>query len=224
MKGLDTLAALEREVARFGALIDTLNDERWAAPTRCPPLTVFELTVHVLRGAIRIKELVGGPPILDEPEKDGATYFRFDPAVVGPTVVERARTEAASRSGAALAKEWEFAWSAAFTEATLVLEHDDPVVASPLGTLRLSEYLRTRAVEVCVHHMDVRDAFGLDPDPDPDALGVTAGVLRDLLGADLRQFGVDDVRFTLTGTGRVALSEHERAFLGPLAERFPLLS
>ena len=44
-----------------------------------------------------------------------------------------------------------------------------------------------------------------------------------ILGADLRSRGFDDLRFTLTGTGRGLLTVAECDVLGSLADRFPLL-
>ena len=41
----------------------------------------------------------------------------------------------------------------------------------------LSEYVATRVLEVTIHTMDVRDAFGLGPDPSPGGMAVTIGIL-----------------------------------------------
>jgi uncharacterized protein (TIGR03083 family) len=220
---VDPLEALEAEAERAAVLLEKLVPADWARPTRCPPLTVHELAVHALRGAYRIVEMLAAPPPEDEPERDAITYYRYDPAAVGPGVVVRAREDAAARPALGTAREWREAWEAAVAAARAHWE-ENPVVRSPLGTIRLREYVRTRCVEVTVHAMDLRAALGEAPDPTPEGLAATADVLRGLLGADLRPLGVDDLRFTLVGTGRERLSEEERVLLGPLAEAFPLLT
>lgn len=222
---MSVVDVLERECARAGAWLPTLSEGDWRLPTRCPPMTVHELAAHAWRGSSRLFELFAAGLVDDEPEKDGVSYYRYDPAVLGPAVLRRAR-ETATRfaSGAELAEAWARDWPAALGESRAMLAREDPVLRGPLGTIRLSEYLRTRIVEVTVHHMDLRDALGLDPDPDPGALEATGDVLRGLLGTDLRPLGTDDVRFVLTGTGRGPLDDRDREVLGPLADLYPLLS
>jgi len=101
---------------------------------------------------------------------------------------------------------------------------DDPVLPNVFGLIRLSEYLKTRCVEIVIHHMDLDDALARKPHPDPGALEIVGDVLRGLLGTDLRPVGVDDVRFALIGTGRAPLNDDERQLLGPLDAKFPLFS
>jgi len=219
----EPLDALDTEVARAQPTLAGMSPEDWLLPTRCPPMNVRELTVHALRGAYRITEFLADPRRDEEPQKDAVTYFRYDPVAVGAGVVSRARQESDARAADAdLAGEWEVAWKAALTAAREAIE-ENPVVASPLGTIRLREYLRTRCVEVTVHMMDVRQALGRDSDPSRDGLEAACDVLRGLLGTDLRPLGMTDDRFALVGTGRENLTTAEREMLGPLSDSFPLL-
>lgn len=91
------------------------------------------------------------------------------------------------------------------------------------GTVRLSDFVVTRVVEVCVHALDLRHALGLQPRPTTDALRVTVTTLRALLGSD-PPAGMDELRFVLVGTGREPVGDAERHSLGPLAGRFPLIA
>jgi hypothetical protein len=100
----------------------------------------------------------------------------------------------------------------------------DRLYRSIFGLIRLSEYVRTRVVEVTIHTMDLRDALGLAPDPSDEGLRVTCDVLRGLLGIDTLALGIDEVHFALAGTGRAALTDHDRDVLGPLADRLPLFA
>jgi uncharacterized protein (TIGR03083 family) len=219
----EPLDALGSETARAQAFLAGLSQDDWLRPTRCPPMNVRELTVHAMRGAYRITEFLAAPRRDEEPQKDAVTYFRYDPVAVGVGVVSRAQEESAARAADAdLAGEWEDAWRDALTTARNASE-ENPVVASPLGTLRLREYLRTRCVEVTVHMMDVGQALGREPDPSPEGLEAACDVLRGLLGTDLRPLGMEDERFALVGTGREELTAAEREMLGPLSDSFPLL-
>jgi uncharacterized protein (TIGR03083 family) len=214
--------ALAREVGNVSKLLHSLKHDEWSKPTRCKPLTIRELASHVTRGGVRIQEMIDGGPVDTEPELDGVTYFQYDPAAQAPRVVSSAQ-EAAQSFPADLAKTWDTEWTKALQRAR---EHlgEDLVYRTIFGLIRLSEYLRTRCVEVAIHHMDLDDALGKQPHPDPGAIEAVGDVLRGLLGTDLRPVGVDDVRFALIGSGRAPLSEDERALLGPLADKFPLFS
>jgi uncharacterized protein (TIGR03083 family) len=219
----EPIDALEAESARAQAFLAGLSHDDWQRPTRCQPMNVRELAVHAMRGAYRIVEFLGTPVRDAEPEKDAVTYFRYDPVAVGVGVVSRAQEESAARpADADLASEWETVWKQAL-EAARAAAEDDPVIASPLGTLRLREYIRTRCVEVTIHMMDLADALGREADPSPEGLETACDVLRGLLGTDLRPLGMVDTRFALVGTGRGELTAAEREMLGPLSDSFPLL-
>jgi uncharacterized protein (TIGR03083 family) len=212
--------ALAREVGSVGQLLHTLKPKQWELPTRCPPMNVRELAAHMLRGAGRIQEMLDGGPVEAEPERDGTTYFQS--VTVSNEIVKRAQEASASFPGD-LAKAWDLEWTKALQRARMYT-NEDPVLRNVYGLMRLSEYLKTRCVEVVIHHMDLDDALGRNLHPDARALEIVGDVLRGLLGTDLRPVGVDDVRFALIGTGRAPLNDDERQLLGPLADKFPLFS
>ena len=217
------VAALRAEIERVSTLLESLPPADYGRETRCPPMRLHELVAHTLRGGVRIQDMIEAGPVETEPEKDGATYFQYD-ASTGAVVVERAFQAAKEYPVETLFKRWNDEWATSLDGAEALLAKDDLVYPSVLGLIKLSEYLRTRAVEVVIHHMDMRDALGIDPDPDPAALDVVCGVLANLLGTDPRALGMEGVRFALVGTGRAALADQERSMLGPLSERIPVLS
>lgn len=219
----DVVGALRAEVERVGRFLDSIHEQDWVRPTRCPPMRVHELAAHALRGVIRIEQMFAAGAVDAEPEKDGATYFNYGPNVADD-VVERSFAAAKEFPIATLPGRWRDEWGDALERVESTLVHDDPVLPGVFGLIKLSEYMRTRVVEVVIHHMDIRDALGNEPDPDPAALDAVCSVLSELLGTDPRVLGMDGVRFALIGTGRAALNDREHAMLGPLSERIPVLS
>src|SRR2546425_3519298 len=114
--------ALSREVERTGTFLDDLASSDWDLPTRCPPLTVRELASHAARGAARLLEMVELGPQPGEPEKDAVTYFQYDPAVEGVTIVRRAQAEGAGELGHGLPESWGTLWSRALPEVRALTE------------------------------------------------------------------------------------------------------
>ena len=217
---MSVVDALAREVGSVGQLLHTLKPKQWEQPTRCPPMNVRELASHMLRGAVRIEEMLDAGPVDAEPERDGITYFQS--VTVSDEIVKRAQ-EASASFPQDLAKAWDLEWTKALQRARMYI-NEDPVLRNVYGLIRLTEYLKTRCVEAVIHHMDLDDALGRKPHPDREALEITGDILRGLLGTDLRPVGVEDVRFALIGTGRAPLNDEERQMLGPLAQKFPLFS
>ena len=83
----------------------------------------------------------------------------------------------------------------------------------------------TRVISVAAHGVDVALTLRRVPWTTSSALTVMRGVFVSLLGAGLPpRLAWDDQMLLETATGRRALTDQERMILGPLQERFPLLS
>src|SRR5439155_11508384 len=90
--------------------------------------------------------------------------------------------------------------------------------------LRLDEFLKTRVLELAVHRLDLLHALGRERSVDPTSAEVVVPILDGLLGSERpAELGWSDVEFIEAGTGRRPIEPGERAALGPLADRFPLL-
>ena len=93
------------------------------------------------------------------------------------------------------------------------------------GPMKLADWVVTRVMSVAAHGLDVALTLGSQPWTTPPALDVTRPVLISLLGAQPpAELGWDDRTLLAAGTGRRALTPPERAVLGSLQDRFPLLS
>jgi len=213
------LEALQAESDRAADFLESLTAGDLGSPTRCPPLSVLEVAAHAFRGSRRIVEMIEAGPVEAEAEKSAITYFRYDADAEASAIVQRAQEVARTFEPAA----WRPGWDEALRQAEPHLKVD-PVFGTVFGLMHLSEYLKTRVVEVVIHAMDMRHALNLSPDPTGPGLTACCDVLRGLLGADVRPLGMDDVRFAETATGRATLDDAEREMLGPLADLFPVLA
>lgn len=213
------LGALRAECDRTGEFLETLTAGDLGQPTRCPPLSVHELAAHAWRGSRRIIQMIDAGARDDEAEKSAITYFQYDAAAEAPSIVQRAQEVAKTFEP----EVWGPGWDEALGKAGPHMQID-AVYDTVFGRMHLSEYLKTRVVEVVIHAMDMREALNLSPDPTQPGLTVCCDVLRGLLGADVRPLGIDDVRFAETATGRATLDDAEREMLGPLADLFPVLA
>jgi hypothetical protein len=95
-------------------------------------------------------------------------------------------------------------------------------VATQGHVLRPADFTATLAVETAVHYLDLTVNLPSAPPPDPASLALVRRVLDGLAGTPLPA-SWDDASAAVKGTGRVPLTDGDRALLGPLAERVPLL-
>jgi hypothetical protein len=95
------------------------------------------------------------------------------------------------------------------------------LVATQGHVLRTADFIGTLAVEAAVHYLDLTVNLHAAASPDPISLRLVRRVLDGLLG-EAPPDSWDDLTYALKGTGRLALTDSERARLGPAAQRFPL--
>lgn len=219
----DPLEALREECEEVSRLVLFLTEDEFAKSTRLPAWNVKELLGHLYRDVDRTNTGLAQPPPA-EATHDAVSYWRsYDPVGDAPSIADRAK-EVASRhdTGEELARAWDEMWrraveAAGTTDRSRLLLTWGPV-------LTLDEFLKTRVLEVTVHRMDMEDALGRKGWGTDQAVSIVDEILEGLLGeeppSDLEW---DVVDFIEVGTGRRPLKESERAILGPLADRFPLL-
>jgi len=78
------------------------------------------------------------------------------------------------------------------------------------------------AVEATIHHLDLTAGETSLAGPSGPGLAVTRETLDGVLGQPVPA-GWDDVTYALKATGRAELTDNDRASLGELATRLPLL-
>jgi uncharacterized protein (TIGR03083 family) len=205
------LTAFAAECESVEATLVSVPAEAWTRPA-LGEWTLAELTAHLIGAAAKIAEYAEQPvPEGAEPACDRVEYWRFDLAAEAPAIAARARARAASLDAGPSPVAFSTAWR---ESANIVLERGlDSLIATLRGPMLLREYLATRVLEVCIHHMDVRAALDQPPAATPEAGRITMAILEGLLG-DRRPRNLGRTRFILAATGRTASDD----------PRFPVLA
>lgn len=190
---VEVLAGLWRSWAGLGR---GLEPAQWRAATRLPGWTVRTLFAHVAR-SVEVLDGALGRPVSEPPRcGDAREYFAvlatWGPE--GPRSVDRAARQAATAPVTRLVHRMEVAGPAVLDAVrSAVRGAGRPVLDSPAGPIALPDYVLTRVVEATVHLLDAAAVLPRAPRPSDEALGRTADVLVDLVGAD---------RFVEHATGR----------------------
>ncbi|MCO1597682.1 maleylpyruvate isomerase N-terminal domain-containing protein [Micromonospora sp. RHAY321] len=202
-------AAFRAECARLAGILTELDETDLDRPTGCPPWTVRELIAHVRTGVGRVTDMLAAPAP-PTAQVDAAAYFgaaKFTPEVDAARIAG-GRRDARQVDQEALTH-LDRVWRAA--DAAVAAAPPERVVRTRHGdAMRLTEFLRTRVVEVGVHGLDLAAAL----DRPPWLTAPAAEVIADLLTggravpAELRWDRLTLIRKT---TGRAALSGAERA-------------
>jgi uncharacterized protein (TIGR03083 family) len=219
----DPLEALREECEQVSAITLSLTEDEFGKPTRLPAWNVKELLGHMYRDINRTNTALSTPPPA-EVTADSVSYWRsYDPVHDAPAIADRAKELAAGyETGATLAAAWNDMWRVALGGAASTDRSRLVVTWGP--HLTLDEFLKTRVLEITVHRMDMEDALGRKGWGTDLAVSIVDDILEGLLGEQPpSELEWDVVDFIETGTGRRPLTEDERAILGPLAEKFPLL-
>jgi uncharacterized protein (TIGR03083 family) len=223
MRVPEALDVLRLECDLVSETVLSLTEARFGLPTRCTAWNVKELLAHIHRDVEQIVVALADE-VSEDPDADAVSYWtRYDPVADAPGIADRAISRAAAyRRGHELAVVWDDLWRHALDLA----EREPPmrVVRTWGPLLTFDEYLKTRALEVTVHGMDMAAALEADFWTTQEAADLTTDILAGLLGEEpTPDLGWGDLTFIDKGTGREPLTEGERHVLGKLADRFPLL-
>ncbi|GAB2652703.1 maleylpyruvate isomerase N-terminal domain-containing protein [Kribbella swartbergensis] len=220
---LQLAATLGRTYGRITETVHGLNDADFDRPTRCPEMAVGPLLVHLLYDAQRA--LVGfASPAAAPPDRDFVTYWQdFPPGRHGDTRFVRT-VASAYRKPALLVQHWRELSEAAVRAATAGLVDKGRRVETQGHVLRARDFVATLVLEATVHHLDLIVDLPGAPEPDPEALQVTARTLDGLFGPEAWDvIAWDTTTYVLKATGRLPLDEDDLDMLGPYADRLPLL-
>ena len=222
------LTALHDESRALSAVLRQADPGDFGRPTNCPPWNLNELVVHIamsihlgdddeLPAAAPGAAVMSAADYYRRPERDTSDYRQSN--------VDRTRKEARD----VLARMPAARWFDEVSQDTVMrlsrLDLGRFLQIPSCGPMKLADWVVTRVMSVAAHGLDVALTLGLEPWTGRAALEVTHPVLISLLGAEPpARLGWDDQTLLAAGTGRRALTQHERAVLGSLQDRFPLLS
>ena len=201
-----------------------MDDAAWRAPSRCAGWSARDLLYHQLLDAQRALRTLALPSG-GTPDVDFITYWH-DYDVHQNAADAAAHAEFVRRAaGAYPSTNWlSFLWdetSRAASNAARACDLDARVTTQG-HVLTVADFIATLTTEAAIHHLDFIPGSRA-PNSLAPSLALAARTLDGLLGQQ-RPLPWSDEDYLLRGTGRVALSDAERAQAGNLAARFPVIT
>jgi len=221
---LGLAATLGRTYGRLTETVQGLADEDFARPTRCDGMAVGPLLVHLLYDAERALMAFATPSVA-EPDRDFVSYWAdFPPGGESDTSFVRTVASAYKNPSQKLVGHWRELSEAAVRAAAVALTDKHHLIETQGHVLRVGDFVATLVMEATVHHLDLTLELPDAPEPDPEALQVTARTLDALFGPDAWDvIAWDTTTYVLKATGRLPLDDHDHEMLGDHAARLPLI-
>jgi uncharacterized protein (TIGR03083 family) len=213
---LDAFAAEARSLA---AAVTGEPEAAFRAASRCSPWTVGELFWHVINGAGRVCGMLAEPEPEPEPAGGGlvtgAGYYQADRRFSAATNADRIATAqrgAAGLSPDGLRAAFDRAWRSALADAG-AMPPGRRVRTRHGDVMLLTEFMRTRVLELAVHGLDLAAGLGRDPWLTEPAAGLVAGLIlpgpADAAGTLRQRLGWDRAALLAKATGRSPLTAAE---------------
>ena len=214
------VALLDEVYEATTSVVTGLDVESMGRPTRTEHWSVKDLLFHQMCDAQRA--LVAFTSESDAaPDTTAVTYWAaWHPGQPGAGDHARYASRAAAAYGRpeSLVAQWTETSRAAVRAARR--HGPNRAVATQGHVLTAADFVHTLAVEGVVHHLDLTLELP-SPGLSDDAYAVVTEVLTGLLGSGLPAgWGPDEA--VLKGTGRMPLTDGDRATLGERADRVPL--
>jgi uncharacterized protein (TIGR03083 family) len=213
--------AFATEAGRLTEIISGMDDAALDRASPCPPWTVRELLCHVRIGVGRVPSMLAEPEPEPEPEPgpliDAPGYYRpdhrFSTEVNDDRIATAQRAARSAGPAPALAHDLDRAWRDAW--ALMRGAPEGRVVRTRHGDrMLLTEFARTRVLELAVHGLDL--AAGLDRPP--WLTGAAAAVVEELVlpagsARLLEEAGWDRPTLVAMATGRLPFRPSDAALM-----------
>jgi uncharacterized protein (TIGR03083 family) len=211
-------AALDAEATALLAAASRLTDADLAKASPCAPWTIGELACHVLIGASRIGQALSEPQRSGGPLVSTAEYYRRDERFSAATNADRIE------SARALARQLPGPGEIASELDQRCRESAELLAAAPAGRtvitrhgdrMLLSDFARTRVVELAVHGLDLAQGVSRPPWLTSEAADVLEDLLLPAGGSSQlrRELTCDRAGLIARLTGRTSLSRAEQQVL-----------
>ncbi|MGY0489644.1 maleylpyruvate isomerase N-terminal domain-containing protein [Streptomyces sp. WG-D5] len=211
-----------RSWSALRAAVADLPEQAYGQPSGCTGWLVRDLVCHLVIDAQDVL-ITLVTPVAGEPTVDAATYWHVahePPTGEDPLDALTVRLAAAYQDPALLAFHLDDVGSAAGRAAELA----DPRarVSTQEQILTVADYLTAYVLEWTLHHLDLTARLPDVPGPPGEGLARSRALLERIAGAC---FPADwsDTDALLVGTGRRAATPTERAQLGDLVRKVPLV-
>jgi uncharacterized protein (TIGR03083 family) len=211
--------AFATEAGRLTEIISGMDDAALDRASPCPPWTVRELLCHVRIGVGRVPSMLAEPEPEPEPGPliDAPGYYRpdhrFSTEVNDDRIATAQRAARSAGPAPALAHDLDRAWRDAW--ALMRGAPEGRVVRTRHGDrMLLTEFARTRVLELAVHGLDL--AAGLDRPP--WLTGAAAAVVEELVlpagsARLLEEAGWDRPTLVAMATGRLPFRPSDAALM-----------
>jgi uncharacterized protein (TIGR03083 family) len=216
------LEAFGTESQRLSEVVAGADDAAFTRPSPCAPWTVAELVYHVRMTIGRLPDMLAAPEPVGTDLVSAAAYYRADRRFSAATNADR--VQSAQRGATALpdagarVRDFDEVWQqvcallqAALPGRVVQTRHGDRML--------LTEFLRTRVLELAVHGLDLAAALERQPWMTPLAAAVTEELLLPSAAATrLRaQTGWDQVTLIAKLTGRRPVTPTETQLIQSLS-------
>ncbi len=214
----EVFEAFAAESQQLAAVAAETDDAGFARPSPCAPWTAADLLYHVQMGMGRLAAMLAAPEPAGASLVPAPGYYRAGPrfsATVNDERVQSAQRGAAALSGAK-ARARDFARAREQALELLLTTPPGRVVRTRHGDpMLLTEFARTRVLELAVHGLDLAAALGRPPWMTAPAARVTGELLLPSpAAAELRTAaGWDQVTAIGKLTGRTALTAAEQRLI-----------
>ncbi|MEV5408122.1 maleylpyruvate isomerase N-terminal domain-containing protein [Thermopolyspora sp. NPDC052614] len=199
-----------------------LPDEAFARPSGCAGWLVRDLVCHLIIDAQDVL-ITLATPAETEPTRDAVTYWEVtatSPTGDDPLDALTVRLAAAYQEPWLLKFHLDDLGSAAGRAAELA--DPDLRVGTRDQVLTVADYLSAYVLEWTLHHLDLIAHLPDAPRPPAEGLARSREMLETIAGAAFpSSFSNEDA--LLIGTGRRPMTDAERAELGELAAKLPLI-
>jgi hypothetical protein len=203
------------------AAVDDLADEDFARPSGCAGWLVRDLVCHLVIDAQDVLITLVTPADA-EPTVDAVTYWKLGEPPTGADPLDALIV----RLAAAYEQPWllKFHLDDVGAAAGRAAELADPAarVATRDEVLTAGDYLSAYVVEWTLHHLDLIAGLPGAAGPPAEGLARSRETLEKLAGAPFPSSFPDEDAL-LVGTGRRPPTDAERAELGVLATKLPLV-
>lgn len=228
----EAAGALDAAYRRITAVVEPLDAAGFFRPTRCAGWAVCDLLAHVRmdaeRALIAFATPAPGPADLDQVSYWSNWSAEFDPELAAVHAQYIRIAAAAYSRPAGQVAHWRDTAEAAVRAARAAPA--DGYVSTQDHVLSVPDFIFTLVLEATIHHLDLIVDLPRAPSPAVANLRLVRRTLTELAAkisgepaeSNLARTGWDDATLALKATGRLELTEDERAELGALAKNFPL--